>query len=601
MLLWSACADQNFVAGDGGVLDGTGGTCTTEGATRCQGQYHQVCQGGVFVSKAYCLSPKVCSVALSGCADCEPGTQVCVGDEVHGCDSSGKAGALITTCQKGFCKGGTCTDPCTQALGRRSYVGCSYWPTVTTNSQLVADFSFAVVVANTYEEPAQITVSTQSNPSVATATVAGGSVATITLPWVKNLKETSGQEKSVLEPSGAYHLVSSLPVTVYQFNALDYVLNKGCTDPARTAKDGKCYSYSNDASLLLPEHSLDKEYIVVSRPTLASLVKDLFGFPSLIASPGFFAVTAPKEGNTKVTVTFSANTQAGVGSLAAYSKGQTVDFTVPQGAVLQILSRMPSGTCTATQTDANGNQYCDLSSDTDLTATVIKADKEIAVFSGHNCAFVPYDKWACDHLEEQIFPLKTWGKRYFATHTASSGTDPNLYRIVSGDQGNQITFNPADVHQPITLDQGKFIDLTTTKDVEITGKGRLLVAQFMVGQNYSNLTPGEGAPGDPAMSLAVPVEQYRTDYRFLAPKSYQQNFVTVVAPSKASVTLDDALIDPSKFTAIGTTGFQAAKLPISGGAHRINASVAFGITSYGVGSYTSYMFPGGLDLKLLLD
>jgi hypothetical protein len=88
----------------------------------------------------------------------------------------------------GFCTGGACTDPCTQAEGRRSYVGCSYWPTVTSNSQLSTDFSFAVVVANTYENPAQVTVSTVSNPSVATATVPGGSVATITLPWVKSLK-----------------------------------------------------------------------------------------------------------------------------------------------------------------------------------------------------------------------------------------------------------------------------------------------------------------------------------------------------------------------------------------------------------------------------
>ena len=339
---------------------------------------------------------------------------------------------------------------------------------------------------------------------------------------------------------------------------------------------------------------------MVARPTLAALVKDLFGFPSLISSPGFFAVTAPKEGNTKVTVTFSANTQAGVGSLAAYSKGQTVDFTIPQGGVLQIVSRRPSGTCTPTTTDSSGNQYCDMSGDSDLTATVIKADKEVAVFGGHNCAFVPYDKWACDHLEEQIFPVKTWGKRYFATHTASS-TDPNIYRVISADNGNKITFNPADVHQTITLDEGKFMDITTTKDVEVTGTGRMLVVQYMVGQNYSNLNPGEGAPGDPAMSLAVAVEQYRTSYRFLAPKSYEKNFVTVVAPSNAQVNLDDVFIDESKFAPIGTTTYKAAKLAIGGGAHRISSSVAFGITNYGVGSYTSYMYPGGLDLKLLLD
>jgi hypothetical protein len=599
LLLWTACADT-FISGDGGIPDGGGGSCTKEGEKQCSGQRYEICQDGVFVTKDYCSSPQVCSVAVGGCAQCEPGGQFCVGDELHSCDSSGKAGALLKTCNAGFCVGGTCTDPCTQAQGRRSYVGCSYWPTVTSNSQVSSDFSFAVVVANTYEEPAQITVSTASNPSVAKATVPGGSVATITLPWVKNLKGVYGEEKSVLEPNGAYHLVSSLPVTVYQFNALDYVLNHDCTDGSDTKIDGKCYSYSNDASLLLPDHALEKEYVVVSRPTLATIYETLFG-TSLITSPGFFTVTAPKPGDTKVTVTFSANTQAGVGSLVAYSKGQTVDFTIPYGGVLQILSRMPTSTCTPTTSDAT-YKYCDMSSDSDLTATVIKADKEIAVFGGHNCAFVPYAKWACDHLEEQIFPVKTWGKHYFATHPSSSGTDPAIYRVISADNGNQITFNPADVQKaPVVLDEGKFTDITTTKDVEITGTGRLLVVQYMVGQNYSNLNPGEGAPGDPAMSLAVAVEQYRTDYRFLAPKSYEQNFVNVIAPSSASISLDDAFVAESKFTAIGTTSFKSAKLAITGGSHRIHSTVAFGITVYGVGAYTSYMYPGGLDLKILLD
>jgi hypothetical protein len=299
-----------------------------------------------------------------------------------------------------------------------------------------------------------------------------------------------------------------------------------------------------------------------------------------------------------VTVTFSANTQAGTGSLTAHAKGQTVDFVIPQGGVLQILSQLPA-TCTPTASD-DQIQYCDLSQDTDLTGTVIKSDKEVAVFGGHNCTFVPYNKWACDHLEEQIFPVKTWGKRSIATHTDSSGPDPCIYRVISADKGNSITFNPPDVHQPVALEDGKFIDLTTSKDFDVSGTGRFLVVQYMVGQNYASLNPGEGAPGDPSMALAVPVEQYRTDYRFLAPESYQQNFVNVVAPTDAEVKLDGNAIEASRFKPIGTTGFKAAKLPIVGGSHRINSTVAFGITVYGVGSYTSYMYPGGLDLKLLL-
>ena len=38
-------------------------------------------------------------------------------------------------------------------------------------------------------------------------------------------------------------------------------------------------------------------------------------------------------------------------------------------------------------------------------------------------------------------------------------------------------------------------------------------------------------------------------------------------------------------------------MSISPGIHYIESSSQFGIMVYGVGSYTSYLYPGGLDLK----
>ena len=101
------------------------------------------------------------------------------------------------------------------------------------------------------------------------------------------------------------------------------------------------------------------------------------------------------------------------------------------------------------------------------------------------------------------------------------------------------------------------------------------------------------------MALSVPVEQYRTYYRFLAPSSYQQNYVNVVAPDKTSVMLDGSPVQASRFSAIGDSGFGVAKIKISGGSHTVESSKGVGIMVYGVGSYTSYMYPGGLNLNVL--
>jgi len=63
--------------------------------------------------------------------------------------------------------------------------------------------------------------------------------------------------------------------------------------------------------------------------------------------------------------------------------------------------------------------------------------------------------------------------------------------------------------------------------------------------------------------------------------------------------MDGKLLSSSQFKAIGSTGYSVAKLKIKPGSHYMEGAVKFGVAVYGVGSYTSYMYPGGLDLKLL--
>jgi len=106
-----------------------------------------------------------------------------------------------------------------------------------------------------------------------------------------------------------------------------------------------------------------------------------------------------------------------------------------------------------------------------------------------------------------------------------------------GDGQQQDQVQPR-VPATTTLQRGKFIEFETTTDFEVTGDGPFLLAQFMVGQGYSNPTPQTGAPGDPSLALAVPVEQYRTSYLFLAPETFQQSYVNVIAPLGATVKLD---------------------------------------------------------------
>lgn len=128
--------------------------------------------------------------------------------------------------------------------------------------------------------------------------------------------------------------------------------------------------------------------------------------------------------------------------------------------------------------------------------------------------------------------------------------------------------------------------------------GEALQLLSEVGQNYN--TPDLGLDGDPAFALQVPLAQFRADYTFLAPSTFPDNYVNIikrVGEGGPTVTLDGTPVDESSFGApVGGSPYGVARIPISGAAHHITATEPVGIMVYGFARYTSYLYPGGLDL-----
>jgi len=64
---------------------------------------------------------------------------------------------------------------------------------------------------------------------------------------------------------------------------------------------------------------------------------------------------------------------------------------------------------------------------------------------------------------------------------------------------------------------------------------------------------------------------------------------------------------PVTLSPIGATGFSLGRVqalgagPAADGSHSITGDLAFGITVYGYGQYTSYWYPGGLDLSNIVE
>jgi hypothetical protein len=328
--------------------------------------------------------------------------------------------------------------------------------------------------------------------------------------------------------SNAYRITSSAPLIAYQFNPLD---NVGV--------------FSNDASLLLPTSAIGRSYTVVGWPqTIANSDMPNEDFDSSRDDEdlrAFLAIVGTAE-NTNVHVVLGSSVRrvVGYGSGAAmYGPGDEIDVTLGEFDVLNLETQAFNG---------------------DFTGTVVSADQGVSVFSGSEASDAPRfadlaNRRCCaDHLEEQLFPDATLGRRFFigrgaprssalnrAFVTADSVGDfnePEYARVVATSPGITVVATslppPEDYYE---LEQHQSLILVASQDMEINTTQPVAVLQVIASQEAVGI-PNAYPGGDPAIIAVPPVEQYRPDYVFLTPQYYAFDFLTIIAPYAAEILLD---------------------------------------------------------------
>ena len=483
------------------------------------------------------------------------------------------------------------SDPktCDEAASARSYLGCDFWPTVSVN-QVWSIFDYAIVVANIGSEPSEVTVEF-GGQQLAKTTVGGNQVVKVVLPWVPELKGADGDTcgnrtdvtDSVVRHPGAYHLTSSRPIVAYQFSALEYEGKGGddkdwgscpglqnCTFDDGSVGQIGCFSFSNDASLLLPSTAMSATY----RATGAS------------GRSSFIEITATEDATSvEVRASATASFLSGAGVAKIGPNGST-KLELDAGDVVELVSD-PAG---------------------DLAGSLVKADKPVQVLTGAGCVSVSDEAHAadatCDHVEEIVQPAETLGQHYVVTApTGPFGLpDPYRPRVVGNVDGTSISYpQGAPPGAPKTIDAGQVIDLAITDlDFEIQADHELAVSMLMTSAILSNPDDDLGQ-GDPSQTQAIAVEQYRDSYVFLAPDDYDVSFIDVVMPLDAKVTLDGSAL-PASPSPLGSSGLGVARVRLGNGldgAHSLHADQPVGVQVLGYGSYTSYQYPAGLNLVFI--
>lgn len=548
----------------------------------------------------------VASVAIQACgsskasfATLDAGKTVDASLDVTTVDAGADSPACIVCGQDGggSSSGGTVAPipaTCADSVSRNSYIGCDYWPSVTLNP-VWPEFDYAVAVSNPQTQDVTVTVTGGALTAPLTSTVPAGEVLAIPLPWVPELKgPTFDQNTAVSDPGqsrivagGGYHLTTTFPVSVYQFSALEYEIDAGTLSPDGGTCPGEgeagagphCFSYSNDASLLLPTNVASGDYGILA-------------WPSFAATPGFLAVVATAD-NTNVTVYPSGRVQGVPGTGPALMvRGDSYTYPLAHaGDVLEMFS--DTG-------DIHTPVYTQ-----DLSGSILHADQPIVAYGGHGCTFIPQNKKACDHLESSMFPIQSLGTDYIVTMPHTPHGEGEWVRIMAFYDNTEVAFDP-----PISgtnggiLNAGEVMDLpSVSQPFAVHANGRIFVAHYELGE-FTNFPDDAGVPtpdeGDPSECPAITISQYRSTYTFLAPSSYEENWVDVVAPAGATITLDGTDLPQSDFVQVGSQPFYVAheQLPDGQQGHSITGNATFGLYVYGYGSRTSYMYPGGLDLRV---
>lgn len=524
-------------------------------ATRCNDE-------GTGLETVSCAAGEFCFRGECGTQLCEPGTQRCESPEaVEFCNASGDGFENVTACPEGtVCENNACKTLCDLGGKGPSYIGCEYWTldldqyTDPTTNPKPDEVPHAVVISN--PGPADATM--RFIPRVAGVTVnvpdpivPAGQARSFTMPRL----DVSGSSISM----NAIQILASSPVIAHQFNPLN---NESV--------------YSNDASLLLPVTALGREYYVLNWPT--QILPSFMGF-DYEDQHSYVTVVATEPGTTSLLVTSTATIDQSP-DVPNFEPGFARSVTLEFGEVLNMQAKN-------TQLGSPLN---------DLSGTHIVSDKPVAVFAGHEEAVIGNnsdgrDSCCADHLEQQLFPVETWGTEYVAALSPDRGDHEDLWKIVSAEDGVTVTFDPPQDSASVQLDKGDVHQFYSKQSFTIEATGKISVGQFLVSQQQTL-----DVIGDPAFILAVPTNQFREDYHVLTPNGYTRDYITVVRPTGVTVNLDGAPVSNSEFSAVATSGWEIATLQVTPGVHVIEADQPVGLVSYGFDSAVSYGYPGGLNL-----
>ncbi len=441
------------------------------------------------------------ALAREDAAPVDAGAQA---DAAGGCDS-GSVRCVGTGVDQ-------CGDDGTWRVAAPSSVGCEFWAVDLDVSDMPGGdaASLPVIVRVSNPGPAQARVRVDfvdalgDEPIVTEeATVPGGDLRVLELPNRPVDSERKG--------GAAYRIVSDVPI----FAFLESAPGVG------------------EATALFPAHALGTRYVVASWPQTIAATED----PSTDFGEHrrtFLTIVGTADAEVTITATTAAITMPG-------AKGDRFRVGVPTAVSL--------GPYLAVNLESDGFLQ-------DFTGTTIESTAPVAVFVGSEASDAPTweslsERLCCaHHLVEQLPPRDWFGTSYVGVVPPNRPDallpvvggiadvpEIGVFRVVGVDpEGARITTTLPSPHDAFSLSERASVDFEATEDFILQSDAPVALLSLVSSSQTTGL-PASLPSGGPAMTFVPPQDRGVREARVVLPDAFLFDFLSIVAPGGANVTL----------------------------------------------------------------
>ncbi|MGE5186977.1 MAG: IgGFc-binding protein, partial [Acidobacteriota bacterium] len=511
-----------------------------------------------------------CSPDLRDVLDCQ-------GNVVTACAASDQCDTTSVVCE----------NACAAADANHRSVGCDYYATYMDSE--INSYCFAVFVANTWTQPAHVTVEyggqtltpatftrlpSGAGPTLTlqpydpVAGIAPNDVAILFLGGSQGAAPACPVPSAVTSPSitgtglsQSFHVTTDVPVVAYEINPY------GGGSAAVTG-----------ASLLIPTSAWDTSYVAVNVS------------PSDIGFDPSLNIVASRDG-TQVTL----NPVAAV----------TGNAGVPSGAANQPMT-----------ITLNKGQNAQITQPAELTGSSITSNFPIGFMAGQPCMRWPTGTTYCDHGEQMVPPVHALGNEYVGVgyRPRVASETQYWYRLIGAVDGTQLVYSAA-VGGPATLNKGQSVTFLTGTPFTVASQDT--DHPFMMFTYMSSSGAASDGYGDPDFVLDVPPQQFLSSYVFFADPTYPETNLVVVRAPDMGGNFHEVVLDCfgplTGWTTVGNYQWARADLMTgdfhgvgncSTGRHEIHSDAPFGLQVWGWGTpqtstftaNVSYGYPGGMNV-----